>query len=288
MIELGRVQKLKLIRKTPIGAFLNSVDDNDDYDYNYVADDDILLPQSQVPEGIEIGDEIEVFAYRDSMDRMISTIRKPKLTIGEIAVLNVVELTDIGAFLDWGLEKDLLLPFKEQVGTMEVGKACLVGLYIDKSDRLCATMNLYDLLSNDAPYKVNDRVRGTIYKISNEFGAFVAVDNKYHGLIPNKELYGSYNEGDNLEVRIKSIRSDGKLELSMRKEAYNEIEGDAQKIMEALQANGGKLPLNDKSAPEVIKVEMNMSKNAFKRAVGRLLKEGAITITEVGIELTWK
>jgi uncharacterized protein len=288
MIELGRIQKLKLIRKTPIGAFLNSVDDSDDYDYNYIADDDILLPQSQVPENIEIGDEIEVFVYRDSMDRMISTVRKPKLTIGDIAALNVVEITEIGAFLDWGLEKDLFLPFKEQVGTVEVGRTCLVGLYIDKSDRLCATMNVYDLLSNEAPYKINDRVQGTIYKISNEFGAFVAVDNKYHGLIPNKELYGNYNEGDNLEIRIKNIRPDGKLELSMRKEAYNEIEGDAQNIMEKLKANDGKLPLNDKSSPEIIKFEMNMSKNAFKRAVGRLLKEGAIRITDVGIELIWK
>ncbi len=279
MIKLGEIQKLEVIRKTQIGLYLNEKNSNDR--------DDILLPKSQVAEGTEVGDEIEVFVYKDSEDRIIATVRKPMLTVGELAVLKVKENTSIGAFLDWGLEKDLLLPFKEQAGKVIEGEKYLVGLYIDSSNRLCATMNVYDMLSYQSPYKEKDRVRGTIYDISKELGAFVAVDNKYQGLIPNKELYGSYSKGDNVEVRVKKVRQDGKLELSLRNEFYNEIEGDARKIMDRLKLNNGKLQLNDSSSPEKIKAEFNISKAAFKRAVGRLLKEGAIKITDEGIEMMW-
>lgn len=279
MIELGKIQKLEVIRKTQIGVYLNAK--------NNKGEDDILLPKSQVPDKTEAGDEIEVFVYKDSEDRMIATVRKPLLTVGELAVLRVVQNTNIGAFLDWGLEKDLFLPFREQVGKVEEGGRILVGLYIDSSNRLCATMNIYNLLSSSSPYKEKDRVHGTIYSISKELGAFVAVDNKYQGLIPNKELYGNYSEGDYIETRIIKVRHDGKLDLSLRQEAYNEIEGDARKIMDRLSLGGGKLPLNDSSSPELIKSELNMSKGAFKRAVGRLLKEGAIKITENGIEMMW-
>jgi len=148
-------------------------------------------------------------------------------------------------------------------------------------------MNIYELLSNESPYKEKEMVHGTIYSISKELGAFVAVDNKYHGLIPNKELYGNYNQGDAIELRVKKVRPDGKLELSLRKEAYNEIEGDAQKIMDRLKLNNGSLLLNDNSSPELIKAQLNMSKGAFKRAVGKLMKEGAIKITDAGIEMMW-
>ena len=279
MIELGKIQKLEVIRKTPIGVYLNLKNDKNK--------DDVLLPKSQVPQNIEPGEEIEVFVYKDSEDRMISTLRKPKLTIGELAVLKVIETTNIGAFLDWGLEKDLFLPFREQVGRITKGGTYLVGLYVDSSDRLSATMNIHHHLSIKSPYKENDRVHGTVYDISKELGVFVAVDNKYQGLIPVKELYGNFTKGDNIEVRIKKIRPDGRLELSLRREAYNEIEGDAQKIMDRLKSSGGSLPINDNSSPDHIKAELNMSKAAFKRAVGRLLKEGAVKITDNGIEKPW-
>lgn len=279
MIELGKTQSLEVIRNTEIGLYLNSKKDK--------SKDDILLPKSQVPQEIKIGDEVEVFVYKDSADRTIATVRKPKLAIGELAILRAAEITSIGAFLDWGLEKDLFLPFREQVGKVIKGGTYLVGLYVDSSDRLCATMNIYNLLTSNSPYKENDRVHGTVYSISKELGAFVAVDNKYQGLISNKELYGNYNEGDSIEVRIKKVRPDGKLELSLRKEAYNEIEGDAQKIMGKLKLSGGTLLINDNSSPDHIKAELNMSKGAFKRAVGRLLKEGVIKITDKGIEMMW-
>jgi predicted RNA-binding protein (virulence factor B family) len=277
MIELGKMQKLEVIRMTKIGAFLNA-------EYGS-GNEDILLPMNQVPQGIEIGDEIEVFVYKDSEDRIIATMKKPKITIGEFAELRVVENSRIGAFMDWGLEKDLLLPFKEQTHEVEKNGLYFVGLYIDKSNRLCATMDIYKLLSSESPYKENDRVEGTIYQIKEDMGAFVAVNNKYSGLIPNKELYGEYKYGDSVEVRIKKVREDGKLELSLRKEAYNQMDDDAKIILDRLELNGGKLSLNDNSRPEEINAELRMSKSAFKRAVGRLLKERKIRITEKGIEI---
>ncbi len=279
MIELGIIQKMEVIRKAQNGLYLNVKGNR--------GNDDVLLPKNQVPHEAAIGDEIEVFVYKDSEDRMISTTKKPKLTIGEMAVLSVVETTGIGGFLDWGLDKDLFLPFREQVGKVVKGGKYLVALYIDSSDRLCATMNIYNLLRTDSPYKVNDQARGTIYSISKELGAFVAVDNKYQGLIPKKELYGNFSEGDNIVVRIKKVKPDGKLELSTRKEAYIEIESDAQIIMDRLKLSGGTLMINDSSSPELIKAELNMSKSAFKRAIGRLLKEGAIEITNEGIKMMW-
>ncbi len=280
MIELGKVQKLEVVRETAIGIYLNARDAE--------GEEDILLPKSQVPQEIEVGDEIEVFVYKDSEDRMIATVRKPKLTVGELAVLSVVETTNIGAFLNWGLEKDLLLPFREQVGTIQKDGTYLVGLYIDKSSRLCVTMKIFNLLSINPPYKENDWIHGTVYNINDELGIFVAVENKYQGLILNKELYDTYAVGDTIEVRIKKVREDGKLELSLRNEAYNEIEGDAQKIIDKIKSFGGTLLVNDHSSPDQIRAELNMSKKAFKRAVGRLLKEGAIKATEEGIEMTWE
>lgn len=276
MIELGEVQRLEVIRMTKIGAFLNT---------EYGRDtEDILLPMSQVPQDTEIGDEIEVFVYKDSEDRMIATMKRPKITIGEFALLKVVDDSKIGAFMDWGLEKDLLLPFKEQTYEVKKGGQYLVGLYIDKSSRLCATMDIYKLLSTDSPYKENERVNGTIYQINEDLGAFVAVNNKYSGLIPKKEFYGEYKCGDSVEVRIKKVREDGKLELSLRKEAYNQMDDDAILILDRLASNGGKLALNDSSRPEDINAQLKMSKSAFKRAVGKLLKERKIKITEDGIE----
>lgn len=279
MIELGRMQTLEVIRKAHNGLYLNSQKGK--------GQNDVLLPSKQAPEGIDIGDQIEVFVYKDTEGITMATVTKPKLLLGELSVLTVVDTTKFGVFLDWGLEKDLLLPFKEQVGTVVKGGSYLVGLYLNSSERLCATMRIYDLLSAASPYKENDTVQGTVYTINQDLGAFVAIDNKYHGLILNKELYGNYAIGDNVQVRVKKVRPDGKLELSLRQEAYNEIESDAQKILERLKLSGGALQVNDNSSPEYIKAELCMSKRAFKRAAGRLLKEGAIKITDKGIEMMW-
>jgi predicted RNA-binding protein (virulence factor B family) len=280
MIELGKIQKLEVVRVTEHGAYLNTTGEK--------VSDDILLPLNQAPQGTEIGNDIDVFVYKDSEDRVIATVKKPNLTVGELAVLKVAEITKIGAFLDWGLDKDLFLPYKEQIGEVKKDKEYLVSLYVDNSSRLCATMRVYPLLSSSSPYKEKDRVHGIVINVSAEWGCFVAVDNKYHGLIYTKELYGEHTIGDKIDARVKKVRPDGKLELSMREPAFKEIEGDAQLLMEKLKINKGTLTLNDSSSPESIKTELNMSKSAFKRAVGRLLKEGAIKITDTGIEAMWK
>ena len=278
MIEVGKLQTLIVTKEAEQGVYLNE---------KSPSEREILLPKSQVPEALQIGDTIEVFVYRDSRDRKIATVNKPKLMLGELAPLKVVSVNRIGAFLDWGLERDLFLPFKQQIGRIHKGEVHLVAMYVDKSDRLCATMKVYELLESNAPYNVNDIVNGTIYSFKEAYGAFVAVDNKCHGLIPIKELYGAYKIGDTLSLRVRNVRPDGKLELSMRKTTHLQMEDDARKIMDALEENEGQLSLHDKSSPEEINQELGMSKAAFKRAAGRLMKEGAIEMTSQGIKRNW-
>lgn len=274
MIRLGEVQKLHIVKKVEFGVYLS--DEPGD-------GEKVLLPKKQVPEQAGAGDVVEVFVYRDSKDRLIATTNIPKLTLGEVARVRVAQVGKVGAFLDWGLEKDLLLPYKEQTKRVSEGEECLAALYIDKSNRLCATMNVYPYLSADSPYKKDDRVKGTVYEISDNFGAFVAVDDKYSGLIPKKELYGEVKIGDTTEARVTDVKEDGRLSLSIREKAYLQIDTDAQKIMDIINSFDGVLPFTDKASPEVIKRETQMSKNEFKRAVGRLLKEGKIRITERAI-----
>ena len=244
------------------------------------------LLASQVPPGTREMDEIEVFIYRDSEDRMIATTTTPKIVLGRVASLKVKQVSAIGAFLDWGLPKDLFLPFKEQTSKVKEGQTCIVGLYVDKSHRLCATMRIYDFLRTDSPYKRGDWVRGIVYDLHNDLGALIAVDNMFSGLIPNSELLGShYQEGDSISARVARLREDGKLDLSLKEEAYIQMNTDAEIILEKLKARQGGLPLNDKSSPEQIKEQLNMSKGAFKKAVGRLLKEKKIKFTPDGIAL---
>ncbi len=274
MIRLGEIQTLHIVKIVEFGVYLSDGGDERDK---------VLLPRKQVPEQAGIGDEVEVFVYRDSKDRLIATVRMPKLTLHSVGRVRVAQVGKIGAFLDWGLEKDLLLPYKEQTKKVSEGEECLAALYIDKSDRLCATMNVYPYLSTDSPYKKDDRVSGMVYEISDNFGAFVAVDDKYSGLIPKKELYGTVRVGDMINARVTEVKGDGKLDLSIREKAYLQIEKDAERVMEAIKSFDGALPFTDKASPEVIKREMQMSKNEFKRAVGHLLKTGKIEITERAI-----
>ena len=276
MMELGKVQKLKIMREALIGVYLNTSEDSD---YN-----DILLPLKQVPDGAQVGDDLEVFVYRDSEDRLIATTRFPKITLGQLEVLKVIETTEIGAFLNWGLEKDLFLPFNEQVFPVEKGKKYLFGLYLDKSDRLSATMYIERTLSSDSPYKENDWITGTIYSIKEDFGALVAVDNKYYGLIHASDFYGNHKVGNKISARILKAREDGKLDLSLREKAVIQVGADAELILKRLETSGGFLPFNDYSSPEDINKEFAMSKGAFKKAIGSLFKERLIKITKEGIE----
>lgn len=274
-IRLGERQDLVIVKQVEFGVYLAPSAEKEE--------ERVLLPQKQVPEGSAIGDIVNVFIYRDSRDRMIATVREAKLEMGQVAQLTVAQMGQFGAFLDWGLEKDLLLPFKQQKGNVKQGDKVLVSLYIDKSDRLCATMNVYNNLRTDSPYSRDDRVTGRVYEMSDNFGAFVAVDNLYSALIPQKELYGNVELGKDVSARVVQVREDGKLTLSVRDKAYLQMDKDAAKILSFLEERGGALPFNDKASPEVIRREMQMSKNEFKRAVGNLLKAGKITITEKAI-----
>lgn len=276
MIELGSIQNLIIKRFTTVGAYLNTEDE---------IDEDILLPKSQIPEGAKEGDRIDVFIYNDSKDRLISTTKLPKIEVGKLAHLTVVSTTKIGSFLDFGLERDLFLPFAETTGSVEKGKTYLVGMYIDKSNRLSATMLIKDMLQSDPPYKENDLVEGTIYSINKDIGAFVAVEDKYDGLIPKKELLGIYEVGGSIEVRVSRVLEDGKLDLSLRDRSYIQMDTDAKTIVKKLKQNKGQLNLNDKSSPDKIKSELAMTKSGFKRAVGKLLKEEMIEFTNDGIKL---
>lgn len=273
MIELGRKQFLTVLREKEIGVYLGETE----------SDAGVLLPRKEVPEGTQVGDTLEVFIYKDSEDRLIATTLPVPFEVGEVACLPVSQVTDIGAFLDWGLVKELFLPFKEQRGKLRPGMQIPVLLYVDKSQRLCATMYIYKHLQKNPPYQKNDRVTGIVYEIKPELGAFLAVDRRYYGMIPKQELYESYRPGDEVSARVLKVRPDGKLDLSARRKAHAQMNEDAEKVWQAILEYDGELPFTDKTDPEIIKRELSLSKNAFKRAVGRLLKEGRIEIWDQAI-----
>lgn len=274
-MRLGEYQTLQVVKTVDFGIYLSEYEG---------ADTRVLLPQKQVPPDTRLGDELEVFLYKDSKDRLIATTNRPKLTIGTCAVLKVLSLGHIGAFLDWGLEKDLFLPYKQMTRELKTGDEVLVRLYVDKSQRLCASMKeLYDLLSLDSPYEKGDTVTGRVYEFSNNFGTFIAVDDCYSAMIPSYEDCSMLQIGDVIEAKVTNVKPDGKLDLTRREKAYVQMDADAKKVMQLIDSYAGVLPFNDKASPEVIKREVQLSKNAFKRAVGRLYKERKIEITENGI-----
>lgn len=274
MIEIGKWQTLKVVRSKDFGVYLSEEQGDSEA---------ILLPRKQVPEDLKVGGEIRVFVYLDSSDRPIATVHQPLITLGEMAKLKVESVSSIGAFMNWGLEKDILMPFKEMIGKVREGQEYLVYMYMDKSNRPCVTMKLYEHLLTDAPFKRGDTVEGYVYQISERLGAFVAVDNQYQGLIPKQELHQRLRIGAVVSLRVSEVREDGKLNLSMRKLSYQQMEEDSEMVYEAILSFDGVLPFTDKASPEVIERELGLSKNAFKRAVGRLLKEGRIEIREKSI-----
>ena len=280
IVERERIRQMKLIEELGKRRMLTVVKTVDFGIYLGTSEERVLLPKKEVPEGIKAGDTLEVFLYKDSQDRLIATTRTPKVRLGETAVLRVADTGKIGAFLEWGLEKDLFLPYKEQTKRVQPGEECLAALYIDKSSRLCATMKVYEYLKKDSPYQRDDKVSGRIYEISENFGVFVAVDDCYSGLIPAKEAQGKYRVGDILNLRVTRVQEDGKLDLSDKEKIPQQMEKDAEAVMKVIEEFEGVLPFNDKVSPEIIKREFGLSKNAFKRAVGRLLKQGRIEITE--------
>ena len=296
MILLGKTQQLRIDSLEPHGAYLTALSAENEPAASASADASenavpvvdasrILLPKNQLA-GEAVGDVVTVFVYKDSEDRPIATKLLPKAELSQVAALSVTQVNRIGAFLDWGLPKDLLLPYREQTKPVGEGDTVLVAVYPDKSGRLCATMKLYPYLRTDSPYKKDAHVTGRVYEISNNFGAFVAVDDCFSGLIPKKDLFYPLSPMQTVEARVAGVLPDGKLTLTLREKAHVQMEGDAALVLSALRAAGGFLPYHDKSSAEDIKARFSLGKNAFKRAIGHLYRDRLITIDEDGIRLT--
>jgi uncharacterized protein len=269
---LGRFATLAIRRFGPPGAFLA-----------VGPEETVLLIGSEIPEGAEEGDELEVFVYLDSEGRPIATTRRAKLELGEVAFLEVTALTKYGAFVDWGLAKELLVPFVEQTADMRVGSRYAIGLYLDESGRLAGTMKVSEMLDGgdeEVEWKLDEWVEGEAWRNDPEIGLFVIVERNFVGLVPASEPHG-LSRGEAARFRVTNVLPDGRIELSLRGHAHEELEHDAQKILRALlQPHAPRI--GDKSSPEDIRATFNLSKKAFKRAVGRLLKEGSVTIDREG------
>lgn len=283
MLKLGEKQRLSIVQREPFGVYLAEYMPKKGQSLTEI--EKVLLPAKQVPEEFDIGDSLEVFLYKDSKDRLIATVHEPAMTLGQIARVKVAQTTKIGAFLSWGLEKDLFLPYKEQTKKVQANDEILVALYIDKSNRLAATMKLYPFLLTASDYQKDDMVSGYIYEVTEDFGVYVAVDDKYQARIPKKELYETLLVGEQIEGRIVDVKEDGKLDLSIRQKAYMQMTPDCEKILNMLNDHDGKLQIGDKSSPEEIRNLLNMSKNEFKRAAGHLYKEKKVVISDKQIKL---
>lgn len=287
MIKLGIIQDLKIVKATDNGVYLAALNETPS---SVQAPEDlpverILLPKNQAPKEQKPGSVVRVFVYKDSEDRPIATTSIPPLTLGTLAVLPVKEVSKIGAFLNWGLAKDLLLPFKEQAYPVRPGDSVLVSLYVDKSKRLCATAKIYPLLQTDSSYRQNDHVTGFVYEIIDSFGAYVAVDNRYSAMIPKRESLTQVKPGATIQARVSKVLPDGKLELSLRETIPVQLDSDSEAVFARLLLAGGFLPFHDKSDAAEIMQEFSLSKNAFKRAIGHLMKQGKITISNSGIKI---
>ncbi len=275
MIQLGKKQLLEIKRLTSVGAFLSDKEESQD----------ILLPRKFVKKDWPVGKKINVFVYKDSEGRPIATTTNPKIEFGQLALLQVIDINKYGAFLDWGLEKDLFLPFDEQIVKVKKHEYYLVALYIDKSDRLTATMKVDGFFSKDVSYKENDIVEGTVYSFDMEIGAFILVDNKYNAMLHKDELDGVMRVGDRVKLRVKMVKPDGKIDLTREARAHDHLSSDSEHIYNILRDNGGFLRVNDKSDPRLIRSVFKMSKSQFKRAIGRLYKQRRITISNDGIRI---
>ncbi|MBF1299863.1 MAG: S1 RNA-binding domain-containing protein [Parvimonas sp.] len=278
MYNLGEFQKLVIKRFKNNGAYIGLKDVKNEKL-------DILLPKKEVLETDKVDDEIEVFVYKDNQARFVATRKKTKISLGKLETLEVMDISKIGAFLDWGLEKELFLPFKEQTMKLEKGRKYLVALYIDKSERLCATMKIRDYLTSDSPYKEGEWVEGIVYSIHKDYGAFVAVDKKYDAMIENKDIIGVLEIGEPINFRISKVKKDGRLNLVLKNLSHVEINDNAEILFNIIKDRGGFLDLNDKSEPDKIKEICCMSKSSFKKAVGRLLKNKKIQFEGNGIKL---
>lgn len=274
MINIGQYQSLEVEGKSGNGFMLKHEDD----------ETMILLPNEEVLGQIDVGDKIMVFIYKDNKNRLVATMKESLISVGQMASLKMVNTIEIGAFFDMGLDRDLFVPKKEINFDLEKNKSYLIYCYLDKQDRLCGTTRVYDYLSNDHSFKNNDQTWGTIVRINMEVGVFVAVENKYQGMIPLNEYFEKHREGEKIDLRVIRVREDMKLDMATRKLIGDQIGEDSEKIYYELNKAGGRLYFHDKSDPEAIKTKFGLSKKAFKRALGKLLKEEKIEMYPEYIE----
>lgn len=276
MIRIGNTQDMRIVRFSPFGAYLTDLDE---------SGKEVLLPKKYLTEESVEGQLIEVFVYKDTKDRLVATTERPIAEVGELAYLKVVAVGETGAFLDWGLEKDVFLPFKEQSCGLVKGQSYLVALYLDKSERIAATMHIGKYLSDESTFKTGDWATAIVYNIHDSYGAYVAVEQKFLGRIPLKEIMYELHFGQEVSVRVTRVLEDGKLELSLREKSHIQRDEDSEKILTVLKESGGSLNLSDSSDPELIKASLQMSKKSFKKALGKLYKEGVVELLEEKIVL---
>ncbi len=270
---LGRRVTLRIRRFAAAGAFLGVDDDT--------GGETILLPGREVPEDAGPGDEVDVFVYLDSEDRPVATTRPPRLELDQVTFLEVTATTGIGAFVDWGLGKELLVPFAQQSRPLRVGDREPIGLYVDNTGRLAGTMFVSELLGRPPRACAwDEELPGEAWRNDPEIGLFVILERAFVGLVPASEPH-QLRRGDVARFRVAEVLRDGKLVLSLRRHAHQELESDAAKIL-AVIATPGAPRVGDRSSPEDIRSRFGLSKKAFKRAVGRLLKQGAVTLDEDG------
>ncbi|GAB3760621.1 CvfB family protein [Spirosoma pomorum] len=278
MLELGRMNRLVALRDTSVGFFLGDPDGD--------PADDVLLPNKYVPATLQLDDEIDVFVYPDHEGRPVATTLSPAIQRGEFAALQVAYVNNTGAFMAWGMEKDLLVPYREQSQPMAVGEWYVVYLYLDRqTNRLVASPRVNRFLDTDASdLYVGEEVQLLAYE-ETDLGINVIINNRYKGLVYANEIFRTVHPGDQMVGYIKNIRDDNRVDVSLQRSGYDNVEPNAQRVLATLKAEGGFLPLTDSSAPDEIYRTLEMSKKTFKKAIGTLYRERKIVLEETGIRL---
>ncbi|MDU1413113.1 MAG: S1-like domain-containing RNA-binding protein [Clostridium sp.] len=277
MIEIGKINKLEVTRSCDFGFYLDAK--------GKTTSDDILIPNGNIIGEIEVGDMVEAFIYRDSQDRLIATMKPIKAQVGEVSYLEVVDKSKIGYFVSIGIERDVLVPFKEAVYDLEVGKKYLFALYLDKTNRIAATTRVDKYLHDTTHYNVGEEVEGTVYGRHHNGNIIIALENTFRGIILKQEYFNDLHMGDVIKVRVKKYFDDGKTEVTARKPRLDEMDDIENVILKYLKNNGGTMKFNDKSNPEDVKKQFKCSKNTFKRSLGGLMKKGLVEQTAEGTRL---
>lgn len=272
-IQAGCFNEMTVMRFNNVGAFLDD------------GDKGLLLPKRFIPRDVKVGDKLRVFVYHDSEDRLIATTQEPLAVLGDVAYLQVVSTTAHGAFLDWGLMKDLFVPRSKQLTLMRVGAFYLVKLYLDEqTGRIAASEKIESFLDNEhLTVKEKDTVSLIVYRRT-QIGYMVIINKLHLGLLHFSEVFRELNVGDRLEGYIKTIRPDNKIDVGAGIQGYKKVEDEATKILRLLDENFGYLPFHDKSSPEEIYEFFGMSKKTFKMTTGRLYKERKIALTQTGLK----